>query len=67
MDKQGTLYERFGGDGQISELIDQFYYKVLFDKQLRDFFLKADMSRVRLQQKRYFAHLMGTSQVYEGK
>lgn len=43
------LYERMGGDSTVSELIDQFYYKVLFDKLLRDKFLKADMGRVRYQ------------------
>ena len=44
-----TLFDRFGGDAQIHELIDQFYYRVLFEKSLREYFLKADMSRVRLQ------------------
>ncbi|CAD8208013.1 unnamed protein product [Paramecium pentaurelia] len=59
MDNKKPLYERFGGDQQVSELIDQFYYKVLFDKLLRDKFLKADMSRVRYQQKRFFSQMMG--------
>ncbi|CAK77066.1 unnamed protein product (macronuclear) [Paramecium tetraurelia] len=60
MDNQKKcLYEKFGGDQQVSELIDQFYYKVLFDKLLRDKFLKADMSRVRYQQKRFFSQMMG--------
>ena len=44
-----SLFERFGGDSQLKELIDQFYYKVLFDKNLRGHFLKADMTRVRKQ------------------
>ncbi|CAD8122717.1 unnamed protein product [Paramecium sonneborni] len=59
MDNKKCLFERFGGDQQVSELIDQFYYKVLFDKLLRDKFLKADMSRVRYQQKRFFSQMMG--------
>ncbi|CAD8153585.1 unnamed protein product [Paramecium pentaurelia] len=60
MDNQKKcLFEKFGGDQQVSELIDQFYYKVLFDKLLRDKFLKADMSRVRYQQKRFFSQMMG--------
>ena len=32
---------------------------MLFDKLLRDKFLKADMSRVRYQQKRFFSQMMG--------
>ncbi|CAD8112588.1 unnamed protein product [Paramecium sonneborni] len=69
MDKQqGCLYDRFGGDQYVSELIDQFYYKVLFDKLLRDKFLKADMSRVRYQQKRFFSQMMGDKKTqYTGK
>ncbi|CAD8145639.1 unnamed protein product [Paramecium pentaurelia] len=69
MDNQKKcLFEKFGGDQQVSELIDQFYYKVLFDKLLRDKFLKADMSRVRYQQKRFFAQMMGDSNTqYTGR
>ncbi|CAK69054.1 unnamed protein product (macronuclear) [Paramecium tetraurelia] len=69
MDNQKKcLFEKFGGDQQVSELIDQFYYKVLFDKLLRDKFLKADMSRVRYQQKRFFAQMMGdTNTQYTGR
>ncbi|CAD8146556.1 unnamed protein product [Paramecium octaurelia] len=69
MDNQKKcLFEKFGGDQQVSELIDQFYYKVLFDKLLRDKFLKADMSRVRYQQKRFFAQMMGDANTqYTGR
>ncbi|CAD8075770.1 unnamed protein product [Paramecium sonneborni] len=69
MDNQKKcLFEKFGGDQQVSELIDQFYYKVLFDKLLREKFLKADMSRVRYQQKRFFAQMMGDSNTqYTGR
>lgn len=47
MDKKKSLLERFGGDQEVAELIDQFYYKVMFDKLLRDKFMKGDMSHVR--------------------
>jgi hemoglobin len=70
MDSKGKcVYARLGGDGAVSDLIDQFYYKVLFDKSLRGFFYKADMSRVRLQQKIYFACRMfgQEDQKYEGR
>jgi truncated hemoglobin YjbI len=41
------FYELFGGDQEISLLIDDFYYRMLLDKDLRDIFLKADMGRIR--------------------
>ncbi|CAD8088301.1 unnamed protein product [Paramecium primaurelia] len=63
-----SMFEQFGGDGQISDLIDQFYYKVLFDQSLRSMFLKADMTRVRLQQKTFFAQMFGCIHTkYTGK
>lgn len=41
---------------------------MLFDKLLRDKFLKADMSRVRYQQKRFFSAMMGDkSTQYTGR
>ncbi|KAM3145274.1 hypothetical protein pb186bvf_002602 [Paramecium bursaria] len=66
--QEGGLFNQIGGDGPISDLIDQFYYKVLFDQTLRGKFLKADMTRVRLQQKTYFAILFGCPHAkYTGK
>ncbi|CAD8125568.1 unnamed protein product [Paramecium sonneborni] len=63
-----NVFDSFGGDGQISDLIDQFYYKVLFDQTLRGKFLKADMTRVRLQQKTFFAQMFGCPHTkYTGK
>lgn len=48
MDKEPSqFYTDFGGDEQISTLIDDFYYRMLLDKDLRDIFLKADIGRIR--------------------
>ena len=46
-EKQMCPFEKLGGEVGINELVDRFYYKVLFDKKLRGVFLKADMGRVR--------------------
>lgn len=43
----------------MQDMLDLFYYKVLGDKNLRDYFLDADMSRIRLNQKNFFASLLG--------
>jgi len=34
-----TILEEFGGYSQMQDLLDLFYYKVLGDKYLRDYFL----------------------------
>ncbi len=54
------FYEMFGGDQEISLLIDEFYYRMLMDKELRDIFLKADMGRIRYHQKNFFSTLLGS-------
>jgi truncated hemoglobin YjbI len=47
MESKLCPFEKLGGEIAIGEMIDRFYYKVLFDKLLRGAFLHADMGRVR--------------------
>ncbi len=47
MESKLCPFDKIGGEIGVSELVDRFYYKVLFDKKIRDVFLKADMGRVR--------------------
>ncbi|CAD8063491.1 unnamed protein product [Paramecium sonneborni] len=66
--KKKCLLEKFGGEQHVFELMDQFYYLVMFDNLLRDKFMKADMSRVRNQQKKFFTQMMGDGKTqYAGR
>jgi len=50
-----TLYDRIGGAGTVSRLVDQFYDRVLNDPQLRPFFEQASVERLTGMQKEFFA------------
>lgn len=57
-----------GGHKAIAEMIDQVYYKVIFDKALRTPFLQSDMAVIRKKQTSYLAQMIGCPDVsYEGK
>lgn len=66
-EKDAQFFEEFGGDAAVSDLIDTFYYRILLDKKLRQFYIDVDMTKLRFQQKRFFAQLLGSGQIYQGR
>lgn len=70
-DKSGcpmSLFNKLGGQATVIEMVDKFYYKVLFDKTLRHFYVNSDMARVRFMQKEYLSKLFGAENIeYKGR
>ena len=50
-DKQQTLFERVGGEQTISDLIHEFYDRVLADPELKPFFENASVGKLRRMQR----------------
>ncbi len=45
--EESCPFSKIGGYSTIVDFVDKFYYKVLFDKHLRNMFTNKDMNRVR--------------------
>lgn len=63
----GTLYDRLGGERAVSELVDEFYGRVLSDKMLAPFFAETSMDRLRAMQREFFAAALGGPIRYSGQ
>ena len=67
LDKQQTLYERVGGEQTIIELIHEFYDRVLADPELRPFFEKTSMDKLRRMQREFFSAALDGPISYTGR
>ena len=67
LDKQQTLYERVGGEQTISELIHEFYDRVLADPELKPFFEKTSMDKLRRMQREFFSAALNGPISYTGR
>ncbi|MEZ6130551.1 MAG: group 1 truncated hemoglobin [Planctomycetaceae bacterium] len=54
-DDSRTLFERVGGEAGVSEMITQFYARVLSDLELRPFFENTSVDRLKRMQQDFFA------------
>ena len=61
-----TLYERLGGQGAISSVIDKFYVYMLSDPITAPFFANTDMEKQRAAQKTFIGMITGGPQVWNG-
>ena len=66
-----SLYDRIGGEAAISAAIDAFYERVLADPALQPFFpssgaKRVDMTRLKRQQRDFFAQALGGPARYRG-
>jgi hemoglobin len=59
MTKTMSLYERLGGSSGISDLVVEFYERVLKDPVLVPFFLNTSMEHLRLMQEEFFTIACG--------
>lgn len=66
-DSQQTLFERVGGDQAITELIRQFYDRVVADPELKPFFKYASMEKIRRMQREFFSAALDGPSSYSGK
>ena len=66
-DKQQTLFERVGGEQTISDLIHEFYDRVLADPELKLFFENASMGKLRRMQREFFSAALDGPITYSGR
>lgn len=59
-----TLYERLGGEGAISSVVDKFYVYMLADEITAPFFANTDMAKQRKSQKNFITMVTGGPNVY---
>jgi hemoglobin len=63
----GSLFEQIGGEAGVRKLVDEFYARVLADPELRPFFEKTPMERLRAMQYEFFAAALDGPLAYKGK
>ena len=61
-----SIYARVGGEGAIEAAVEEFYVRVLGDRQLRGFFRDVDMERLKAQQRAFFTQALGGPANYRG-
>ena len=66
-DKQQTLFERVGGEHTISDLIHEFYDRVLADVELKPFFKNASMDKLLRMQREFFSAALNGPITYSGR
>jgi hemoglobin len=65
--KQQTLFERVGGEQAVSDLIQDFYDRVLADLELKPFFKNASMDKLRRMQREFFSAALDGPITYTGR
>ena len=65
--KPQTLFERIGGEQVIGQLIHEFYDRVIADPELKPFFKKVSMDKLRRMQHEFFSVAMDGPITYTGK
>lgn len=62
-----TLYHRLGGEEQISNVVDEFYERVLADDSVAHFFENVDMAAQRAHQTQFLSAVAGGPVEYDGE
>jgi len=66
-EKQQTLFERIGGEQVISELIHEFYDRVLADPELKPFFKHTSIDKLSRMQREFFSAALDGPITYTGR
>ena len=61
-----TLYEKLGGEGAISSVVEKFYVYMLADEVTAPFFANTDMTTQKQSQKNFITLVTGGPNVYTG-
>lgn len=62
-----SLFKRLGGADAIDAAVELFYNRVLADPELKIFFEKTPIDRLKKQQKEFFSTALGGPDVYKGR
>ena len=65
--KTQTLFERVGGEQVIGELIHEFYDRIIADPELKPFFRKVSIDKLRRMQLEFFSAALDGPISYTGK
>ena len=66
-DRENSLYQKLGGKGAISAVVDAFYVKVLADARIKDFFADINMEKQHRKQKEFLSAAFGGPIAWTGK
>ena len=61
-----NIYEAIGGEPALVAVVDDFYERVLADRQLAGFFAGANMPKLKGRQVEFFAAALGGPDFYQG-
>ncbi|WNQ14048.1 group 1 truncated hemoglobin [Paenibacillus aurantius] len=61
-----NLYDKFGGEENISKVVDYFYDLVLADQKVNAFFENTDMEKQRRHQTKFISFALGGPNNYSG-
>ncbi|WP_147534199.1 group I truncated hemoglobin [Bacillus marasmi] len=67
MDQLESIYERFGGEEKVGQMVDEFYKSVLEDPSLAKFFYDVDMETQKRHQTHFLSFIMGGPNRYSGR
>jgi hemoglobin len=62
-----SIYDSIGGGPAVRAAVDDFYVRVLADRQLAPFFADVDLQRLKAHQRAFIAAAIGGSEIYEGR
>lgn len=63
----GSLYDKFGGEATITQVVEEFYKRVLADDTVNSFFEHTDMEKQKLHQTKFISFALGGPNQYTGK
>jgi hemoglobin len=62
-----SIYDTIGGEPAVRAAVDDFYARVLADKQLAAFFTGTDLQRLKAHQRAFIAAAIGGPEIYAGR
>jgi hemoglobin len=67
MESTIKLYEKFGGEEVIAQIVEKFYELILSDPTVKQFFNNVDMEKQRLHQTKFISFALGGHNKYTGR
>lgn len=62
-----SLYEKFGGEGAVANVVEKFYERILADDMVNSFFTNTNMERLRAHQTKFISFALGGPNAYTGR
>ena len=62
-----SFFDKYGGIATISKLVNDSYEDILEDEHLKGMFIGVDMKRLIDHQIRFFSHVLGGPESYDGR